>query len=508
MCDKVIVTNEGALRAKYRSPGWRAIRKALSALISADKKRGLVTRYVAIDNSRTMRKLHGAAVTSVRNCRQNKQAIDAVWKSLEPDYLMIVGATDVVPHQDMSNPAYQAGDDDDRVAYGDLPYACDAVYSRDVTKLIGPTRVVSRLPDMNGGSDPAHLLKLLATAATWRTRGESDYQPYFGLSARQWHGSTELSLSNIFGSATALKLSPSDGPKFPPSVLGRRAHFINCHGGAVDPNFYGQKGNSYPIALSSLTTKGLVAKGTVAAAECCYGGELYAAERLGVAIPICQSYLAQGAYGYFGSTTIAYGPADGNGAADILTQQFLIEILQGASVGRAALAARQAYVAQTGQMDPVDLKTLAQFCVYGDPSTQPVAPPTPTSVPRATDADVANRAGRQERRAKLAARGRMLLEEKPTASRTDDRARVAPSIRKVLRGIARGAGVGGDGFVAFRVKQKRASARGKALAHADRYHVLITGPSGDAVEPVVRKVAIVAKQTGNRIVGYRVYYAR
>ena len=82
----------------------------------------------------------------------------------------------------------------------------------------------------------------------------------------------------------------------------------------------------------------------MAAVECCYGAELYDSVILGLPLPICQRYLIQGAYGYFGSSTIAYGPADGNGAADLITQYFLVAVLDGASIGRAALTARQQYI--------------------------------------------------------------------------------------------------------------------------------------------------------------------
>ena len=108
-------------------------------------------------------------------------------------------------------------------------------------------------------------------------------------------------------------------------------------------------------------------EGTVAAVECCYGAELYDSITLEIDMPICQSYLRQGAYGYLGSTTIAYGPAKTNGAADFLCQYFLLNVLDGASIGRAALLARQQFVEHAAQMDPFDLKTLAQFCLLGDP---------------------------------------------------------------------------------------------------------------------------------------------
>jgi hypothetical protein len=360
---------------------------------------------------------------------------------LHPDYLMILGATDVVPHQDLRNPVNLAGDDPDVTVYGDLPYACDTPYSRDVVKFIGPTRVVSRLPDMTGASEPSHLLALLATAAGWTPWSSADQLRYFGLSAQAWRGSTELSLTNIFGIISSLYLSPPTGPAFPSSTLGAPNHFINCHGGDVDPKFYGQKGSKYPVALDSPGIDTLIAPGTVAAVECCYGAQLYAPGALNLPIPICQNYLAQGAYAYFGSTTIAYGPSDGNSAADLIAQYFLLRILGGASVGMAALAARQEYVAQMGQMDPVDLKTLAQFCVYGDPSIHPALMTTATAVPKGVDAGVVESLGRRESREKLAATGRSLQEQKATAAVPQRRQAISAQVRTVLAGLSREAGV-------------------------------------------------------------------
>jgi hypothetical protein len=507
MPDKVIATNESALRQKYNAAGLRAVKAAVARLIAADKTRGLVTRYVAIDNATTMKKLGGLPVTSVQNCRQNKEAIDSVWKSLKPDYLMILGATDVVPHQDMRNPVNAAGDDPDVVAFSDLPYACDTPYSRDVAKCIGPTRVVSRLPDMTGADEPGHLLAVLATAAAWKQWPASDQSRYFGLSAQEWRRSTELSLTNVFGSHPSLTLSPPSGPAFPSKVIGAPSHFINCHGGDVDPNFYGQKGNAYPVALSSPGIAKMIATGTIAAVECCYGAQLYAPGALRLPMPICQTYLAQGAYAYFGSTTIAYGPADGNGAADLIAQYFLLKVLEGSSVGMATLAARQEFVAQTGQMDPVDLKTLAQFCVYGDPSIHPVLIATPTGVPKGTHAGVVESLDRRERRAKLALSGRSLQEQKPTAAVPQRRHAISPQVRAVLSGLSREAGVPSASFVAFAVKAKGGARSGKAVTDANRYHVLVARIRQRRGQ-VVQRVAIVAKEAARRVVGYRVYFTR
>ena len=149
MDDKIIVTNRGALQAKYGAAGYRDIVRAVAALTAADKSRGIVTRLVAIDDRAQMKRCRGKAVTDRKSAQQNKRAIDAVFKALDPDYLLILGSIDVIPHQDLRNAAYEAGSDDDKLAYGDLPYACDAPYATDTAKFVGPTRVVGRLP----GSD-------------------------------------------------------------------------------------------------------------------------------------------------------------------------------------------------------------------------------------------------------------------------------------------------------------------------------------------------------------------
>jgi hypothetical protein len=75
----------------------------------------------------------------------------------------------------------------------------------------------------------------------------------------------------------------------------------------------------------------------------------------------------------FGSTTIAYGPCEGNGSADLVCQYFVQQVLGGSSLGRAALEARQKFAGARTHLDPYDLKTLMQFYLLGDPSAQPVA---------------------------------------------------------------------------------------------------------------------------------------
>jgi len=179
--DKVIVTNLGALRAKYGAKGAKAITAAVNDLIVADRKRGLTTVLVPLDD----------VVKDASNLRQNKKAIDGVYTALVPHYLMLLGAIDVIPHQALKNPLFSPPNGDtDEFVFADLPYACDTPFSADIQDFTGPSRVVSRLPDVTGGKDPAYLVNLLKTAARWRSRPRATYQDYFGISAEVWRRST------------------------------------------------------------------------------------------------------------------------------------------------------------------------------------------------------------------------------------------------------------------------------------------------------------------------------
>jgi hypothetical protein len=508
MDDKIIVTHKAALVAKYKSRGLAAIRKALRALVAADKKRGIKTRVIYLDDAKAMKSAKSKPLVNNTDCRATKSAIDAIFKKHQPDYLMILGAPDVLPHQDLLNPAYAAGDDDDKKAWGDIPYACDASYSRDVARFVGPTRIVSRLPDLTGATEPSHLIALIRIAAGWKSRQPKNYVDYFGLSAHEWQGSTALSLDAIFGNATALDLAPPKGPKFPKSRLDALMHFINCHGEESSPAFLGQKGNQYPVSLTTRALQGAVKEGAVASVECCYGGQLYDSVTLGIDIPICQSYLRQGSYAYFGSTTIAYGPVDTNGAADLVCQYFLLHILAGASTGRAALMARQQFVNQAGQMDPVDLKTLAQFCLYGDPSIHPVAAPEAALSAKDVNTESTEKFRRSERRAALAQTGKFLQKNKATASTPQKTHKPAATAKSALAAIAAKSGLPRDQvFVAYKVKggAQVMGVTKKAVGIPAHYYLSIGRPEGKGNR---YRIAVIAKEINGRIIDYRIYQQR
>lgn len=368
---KVIVANSGALRKKHKTAGMPKIRAAVHRMIAADKKRGIATIVVHIDRAADM-KPFGPRVTSAGDARQVKRAVDAICAALAPHYVLLLGAPDVIPHVQLRNPLSATTDPDRRVE-SDLPYACDAGYSLDITDFLGPVRVVGRLPDIMGRGDTDYFAGVIDRASAWTSRSRASYKSHFALSAEVWKGSTRASMKKLFGSTKGVHLSPPEGPTWSANVLKPRVHFINCHGDVAFPAYLGQaeaNENDQPFAHLSTQLPGRVTSGTVIAAECCYGAELY--DPTGTEMGISQRYLGEGAWGFFGSSTIAYGPADGTEYADLLCIEFIQAVRDGASLGRAALQARQRYIEAGGTMGPVDLKTVAQFNLIGDPSIQPV----------------------------------------------------------------------------------------------------------------------------------------
>ena len=519
---KIIVTNLAALRAKYGA-GVTTIQTAVAKLVAADKVRGITTKMINVANAAAMKAVKGSPVTNPQDQKQNKAAIDAIYTALVPDYLMILGSIDVIPHQDMVNPVFDGSGDPDRMVPGDLPYACDAPYSTDPAKFIGPTRVVGRLPDLTGGTDPMVLTGVLATAEQGKSRPPGDYRDYLGISAQVWSKSSALSLQKLYGESKGMKTSPTSGPTWTAVQIKRRAHFINCHGAAAKAEFYGQKGQAFPIAHTSAFVAGKLSDGTVASVECCYGAQLYDPTMWGALPGLGNTYLSSGAYGYFGSSTISYGPEDANAFADLICQYFLQRVLVGASLGRAVLEARQQFAQGSAQLDPYDLKTLAQFNLLGDPSLHPVQVPSASRLPatprgttaKASGSGVGREINRADRRRVLIRRGLEIAATQPVARR----AKRAPggAIASALRKLAAASGMDSGSVLSFDVENPPATVGatrgGKALAllsgrsAPEAFHVMATREDDPGIpSPQVRE--IVAKEVAGKIVSYRMLRSR
>lgn len=500
---KLIVSCKNALTLKYGAANFKTVNTLLGKLVTADKAKGITTKIVYIDDDASAAKagIPVYASTTEKDC---KNAVDALYVKGKPDYILLFGAQDIVPFVTLVNPA----SDDDPTVPSDLPYACDAPYSTQAADFTGPTRVVGRLPDVPGSGDINYVTTLINIATSSKPGKPADYAAYFGLTARVWQKSTALSLQSVFGNYTGLLQCPTDTASSKSGNLKPLTHFINCHGAAQDYSYYGQLGNSYPESLNTQNLTGKINKGTVVAAECCYGAQLINAANVGggTQLSISNNYLLNGALGFLGSSTIAYGPADSNDQADLICAYFLSSVLKGASTGRSLLEARQQYLTKSGpHLDPVALKTISQFYLLGDPSLQPVQNPI-DSKKVAAGADTI-----KGRRLQLSNKGVILQQSVIPAEKVSGRksARNQKQIRAILKQEDMTKSV--EQHFTANPKREKHALGGKEAAHGPIHFRTFTrkAPEKKGKKTVPPRIKLLlVKETDSGILDYHVYFSR
>ena len=240
------------------------------------------------------------------------------------------------------------------------------------------------------------------------------------------------------------------------------------------------------------------------AAECCFGAQLYDPADAGGVAGICTTYLANGAYAFFGSSGVAYGGETCTESADVLCGLFLQELLGGASTGAAALSAVQEYVGGCRRpLDAVHLKTIAQFSLMGDPSIHPFLPtpvPAEDAVPAEGPPILHLAAKRAERRAGLAKRGEELRRLTATCGPPIQ----IPDSTKTISDILRFAGVkdwGVPDLRSFDVSPAEEPPDDGAGPHT-LIHV-ITRPSGGRQRPFSVIELLIATEVDGKIVACR-----
>jgi hypothetical protein len=303
-----------------------------------------------------------------------------------------------------------------------------------------------------------------------------------------WQKSTRLSAETLFGPGAAVHTSPPEGPAWRKTQLAPRMHFINCHGDTISSTFMGEfPKDRFFDAMDAARLPGRVTEGSVIAAECCYGAELYAPGHAGGARGISSTYLGEGAYGFFGSTNIAYGPSEGNGQADLVCRFFLEAVLTGGSLGRAALEARQKYVAQYSHLDPSDLKTAVQFTLLGDPSIHAVkhashAFSKTSTIKSARKSGAISDGARAFRRERLNRTGHNLAHTVGAVSPVSLRPPLA--VKQLLEAAARESGLSATAWRSYRVKfpaeASRGSSAGTRSSRRERTIHVVQGRTGGA----------------------------
>lgn len=415
MTDKVIITNQTALTDLYGKRTNEVI-SSLEQLVEADKKRHLISRIVFIDSAEEMKKYDAPPVSDKTNEKQNKDAVDAVYKTLTPDYILLLGGPDIIPHQSLENPMKETldkawpdkGPDKFRITDfpadvyiipTDLPYASNSPYSTSVDTFIKDfqsetnhenCRLLGRLPGITGDSNPDCLLTAIKTAIETLPKPRKIYQKYLAIQTPEPITSYgEDVLTEIYYNDDKLLMSPPEAyDDLEPEEINSLVHIWLCHGTPNMPYFYGEgkdgKKSYYKVALAPSAIKNKIKSGTIATALCCYGGQLYDPKqkrsdkyldflkKIGWAVcepnepALCNTYLNNGAVAYVGSTNFAMDPS--------IVMYFADEALQGKTLGEAFNQARHLFLQNNPEhmiMEYVST-TFAEFIFLGDPSLQVV----------------------------------------------------------------------------------------------------------------------------------------
>ncbi len=304
-------------------------------------------------------------------------------RGLEIATLLLIGGDDCIPFHRLHNPI----PDDEKVLLSDNPYACD-----DSGFLI-PQRIVARIPT-GDDNDPTLLLTILQTMTNYHAAARHEGRLGFdlgawlrirnaqgddlarGIAAEVWQIPSQEILRNLHADATLLTSPPLDHHQVNKRMLsGREVLYINLHGASGMPHFYGQSANSWgaasalPIAITPDHMSGSTVGGTILLSEACYGAELLG-RTIENSIPL--RALANGALAFVGATVNAYGSAQTPLlGADLLFERLTHHMALGLPVGMALHFARLEF-AQTmydrqGFLDDVDMKTLIEFILLGDP---------------------------------------------------------------------------------------------------------------------------------------------
>lgn len=299
--------------------------------------------------------------------------LQKIYRVAKPKYLLLIGDEDVVDSVVWENEMYIAPDnvsvfdeglgDVDRVVNSDLPY-----FTFDLTSpwsgqswqdySFGACVRVGRIPChsyegaiayldcvMGFGGDQ-ELISFALSAQTWAETSETIFSPL----GRKVYTSPAKTANDFM--AGALK-DFCGGQE--PNLL-----FFNLHG-SPNVNYWIGEGKEGVTMAFDADCLPFVRIGYVIGTEACYGAKPADEESL-----LCTA-LQNGCIAFLGSTQIAYGACDGEcSCADVLVGEWIKKVAEKYTVGDAYVAALIKLC--QSELDLEEIKTLAEFSLYGDPS--------------------------------------------------------------------------------------------------------------------------------------------
>lgn len=316
------------------------------------------------------------------DCSVNIQNVVNVLRKIyqveKPKYLFMIGNEEVFDSVVWENRLYEPPSifnvkpgDDDQVVNSDLPYFTfdfaspwDGQRWQDYS--FESCVRVGRLPCHSYDSAIAYLGHVVGFG------GERELNP-FALSAKTWE-KTSKTIYHTLGEE--VYTSPIREAK--DFMAGALKHFcggqepnllfFNLHGNLYKNEWFGErikeceeeKEEDKPKAFSADCLP-FLKSGYVIGTEACYGAKPCDEESI-----LCTA-LQNGCIAFLGSTQSAYGFAEGPcGSADILVGEWLEKVAEGYTFGDAYIEALKKLCQR--ELDSHEIKTLAEFSLYGDPS--------------------------------------------------------------------------------------------------------------------------------------------
>jgi tetratricopeptide (TPR) repeat protein len=389
---QVLLGCKGTLLQRYGEAGFGAIDRRLRRLATALGRRGIATDCCYFDDAASLQLDDQLALAPASHeagaIRDLVRTLAGAFEQRRQqlDTALLIGGDDSVPFHRLENPLH----DDDALICSDAPYGSD-----DAGYLL-PHRVVARLPD-GAGADPGLLLAQLDQMIDYHS-GAGIYQKRSGLrlallggrrspapggrltagySAEIWQAAARNVLDALDPAAPLTTSPPLDADALAANAwIDQRVLYVNLHGAAGLPNWYGQPEAIWPGAATRLPVAvrpdqlgARLTAGGLLISEACYGAEII--DR-GPDNSIPLRALAEGMLACIGATASSYASlAAPLGGADLLCQRLLARLAAGATIGQALHQARlefaQSMYRRQGYLDDVDVKTLMEFTLLGDP---------------------------------------------------------------------------------------------------------------------------------------------
>ena len=324
--------------------------------IESSKERG-VDYYLLNVSSQAVKEIDS------ENCEEIVQLLKEVYSVAVPHYLFIIGDETVIPSIVWENKS----EDGDETVKSDLAYItldCDSPWDGKVYDFKNVT-TVGRLPandtTFNG------VKKYMQTLTNHSAKNSIST---FAYTAKVWQKTTDAEFAHLKPETIS---SPNYSIKqifvesynmdyFNKKIDGFDLLCFNLHGSDLTNAWYGQEDNLYPDAYDASYLPHN--DGYVICAECCYGAKSKIGKKNQ---SILVSALHSGCMAFVGSSRIAYGCSDGTlNCADIIANSFTLNINNGQTFGLSFLNALDSLCYE--DMDEEQIKTLAEFSLYGDPS--------------------------------------------------------------------------------------------------------------------------------------------